>query len=337
MGRISYLWSEVVWLLITGIILLPGSSVLANAYPLMEQPNSSPPEMKWVLLPPGSTGTCVSNTDGCLNTFCYGLEYTPGISGELTSYTASFYVDCVMNGSPIISSTSCVMQNSSFTQNGCADFGVMQMQCLGNTGQVDVTAGVPILIHQVCFTIPPGVTIHVIDDPINEMTTAIDPPVGSPETEYPDYLPHMFSHSIVVTNNNDTGSGSLRHLINCAPGGSTITFAPALTNQTITLTSGPISINKSLTVAGPGMQAFTLSGNNTSGIFHVLPTFDFTLKDLSLINANAVTNGGAIYAQGNVTLQNVLLQNNFQNGVPKSMTVESGSILKFIGAVELKL
>ena len=42
------------------------------------------PEMKWILLPAGSNGSCVSNTNCCANTFCYGLEYTPENTGELT-------------------------------------------------------------------------------------------------------------------------------------------------------------------------------------------------------------------------------------------------------------
>src|SRR4028119_2493086 len=49
--------------------------------------------------------------------------------------------------------------------------------------------------------------------------------------------------TITVTNNNDSGSGSLRDAIASAAAGDTITFASSLTNQKITLTSGELFIN----------------------------------------------------------------------------------------------
>jgi hypothetical protein len=71
-----------------------------------------------------------------------------------------------------------------------------------------------------------------------------------------------------------------------------------------------------------------------SSIF--FPTKNFVIQNLNLENANAATNGGAIHNEGNLTLENILLKNNKQNGVLKSMTQSPGSVLKVIGNVQLK-
>src|SRR5262249_9181423 len=58
----------------------------------------------------------------------------------------------------------------------------------------------------------------------------------------------------VVTNTNDSGAGSVRQAIIDSCPGSTITFDPSLTTggpATITLTSGELVINNSVTIQGP--------------------------------------------------------------------------------------
>ena len=60
-----------------------------------------------------------------------------------------------------------------------------------------------------------------------------------------------FGVTLTVTNNADTGPGSLRDAITDATPGDTIRFALAVPN-TISLTSGELLIDKNLTVTGPG-------------------------------------------------------------------------------------
>jgi predicted outer membrane repeat protein len=329
-------------LAITAIIAIIGTPLRANEPAKISPSNlyevsaTVIPTMRWVLLPGGTSGTCVSNTDCCTNTYCYGLEYTPGSTGDLTSYTTAFFVDCVNNGSPVVSNATCVMTNASVVVNGCVEFGLIQMQCSGNSGTLDVVSGVPVILHQVCFTVPAGVTLNVIEDETTDLTTSIDLTGGGAVTEFPAFVSQTLVHDNIVTNTNNINAGSLRHVIDCALSGSTITFSPSLVNQTITLTSGVITINKNLTIQGLGIGSLTLSGNNASNIFHVLPGNNLIIKDIALKNATAVTNGGAIYAQGNAKLQNVLLQNNFENGIPKSLTISPSSFLEFISIVNLK-
>src|SRR5262245_16126875 len=65
--------------------------------------------------------------------------------------------------------------------------------------------------------------------------------------------------TLTVTNNEDSGPGSLRADIAAAKSGDTIVFDPSLNGQTITLTSGELVINKNLTIQGPGAGLLTIS------------------------------------------------------------------------------
>ena len=61
--------------------------------------------------------------------------------------------------------------------------------------------------------------------------------------------------AIEVTNTNDSGAGSLRQALIDAQPDDTITFASGLTGQ-ITLASGQLVIDKSLTITGPGQATW---------------------------------------------------------------------------------
>ncbi len=65
--------------------------------------------------------------------------------------------------------------------------------------------------------------------------------------------------TLTVTNTNDAGSGSLRQAIIDASSGETIKFS---VTGTIRLTSGQLTIDKNLTINGPGANLLTISGNN---------------------------------------------------------------------------
>src|SRR5688500_9804637 len=143
-------------------------------------------EMGWVLLSQGANGSCVSTTDCCENIFCYGLEYTPANTGELTSYTTGFFADCVFGNSPVMSNSTCVGDDNSFLNNGCALYNLVQF-ISSATGELGVTSGVPVIIHQVCFSVPPGGAVNVLEDEVTDLTTSIDLPGGGIITEYPVY------------------------------------------------------------------------------------------------------------------------------------------------------
>ena len=72
--------------------------------------------------------------------------------------------------------------------------------------------------------------------------------------------------TITVSSLGDTGVGSLRQAVIDAASGDTVDIPLA---GTITLTSGSISINKDLTITGPGSGSLTIDGNANDQIFVV--------------------------------------------------------------------
>src|SRR5262249_44775956 len=75
--------------------------------------------------------------------------------------------------------------------------------------------------------------------------------------------------TLTVTNNQDSGPGSLRAEIAAAASGDKIRFSHKLDGQTITLSSGELTIDKSLDIKGPGAGLLTVSGGGNSRVFDV--------------------------------------------------------------------
>src|SRR6266568_6385825 len=71
---------------------------------------------------------------------------------------------------------------------------------------------------------------------------------------------------ITVTNTNDSGPGSLRDALAVANDGDEITFAII---GTITLTSGELLVDKSITISGPGADNLAVDGDAKSRVFHI--------------------------------------------------------------------
>ncbi len=92
---------------------------------------------------------------------------------------------------------------------------------------------------------------------------------------------------ITVTNNQDSGAGSLREAITTSQAGDTIAFDPSLANQTITLTSGQLTLSKNLIIDGEGVANLTISGNGASRVFLTQPSTQVTLKNIIIANGKA--------------------------------------------------
>lgn len=144
----------------------------------------------------------------------------------------------------------------------------------------------------------------------------------------------LAQQTLVVTNLNDTGVGSLRQTINGSLHGDTITFNPSLLvngSATIFLNS-EIGFNRSLTIRGlfSGNDSLFISGNDSSSIFYINGnTFALPVRVHleSLVLKNAIrtetdplkfdVGGGAIYAEGleYFEARNVKMRNNRAMGV----------------------
>ena len=132
----------------------------------------------------------------------------------------------------------------------------------------------------------------------------------------------LFGSTLTVTNNADSGSGSLRDTIANAASGDTVTFALPVPS-TITLTTGELLIDKDLTVTNPATDALTITrssdgGTPAFGILHISSgNFAVTVNGLIVTNgkANAVSGsgqGGGLYSEdsGTVTVSECTFSNN---------------------------
>src|SRR5437667_11553041 len=68
--------------------------------------------------------------------------------------------------------------------------------------------------------------------------------------------------TLIVTTAADSGAGSLRAALAAVSDGDTIQFDPALNGQTISLTSAELTIDKNITINGPGLTQLAVSGSN---------------------------------------------------------------------------
>jgi hypothetical protein len=112
----------------------------------------------------------------------------------------------------------------------------------------------------------------------------------------------------------DAGPGSLRQALATTPTGGTVTFQPGLSG-TITLTSAPLTIDHSLTIAGPGAKTLLVSGNHQFTVFRVSSGVVAALEDLSIVNGQGTTDlqvdgGGGIANQGTLTVTGCVLSGN---------------------------
>ena len=138
--------------------------------------------------------------------------------------------------------------------------------------------------------------------------------IGAYEVQ-PDQLVGCSEINLVVNSNNDGGAGSLRAVIANACGGSIITFA-ANVRGAINLSSGELSLNKNLTINGPGAKLLSVQRSPSAAnfrIFNVAPaSVNATISALTIANGNAPgTNGGGIYNNGGtLTVSNSTLSGN---------------------------
>lgn len=115
---------------------------------------------------------------------------------------------------------------------------------------------------------------------------------------------------ITVTNNANSGAGSLRDAVARAQAGDTIAFSSTLAGKKITLTSGHINITKNLTIDGSAASGLTISGNNSSRAFFVsAQRLNVAVKNLKFVDGKAYNSasiseseGGAIKVMDHSTL-----------------------------------
>ena len=115
--------------------------------------------------------------------------------------------------------------------------------------------------------------------------------------------------SITVTSSADSGPGTLRQAIADVCEGGVIDFALPIP-ATITLTSSELLVSKSLTLAGPGADQLTISGNNARRVFNISGQ-GVTLDSLAIKYGRNYDEGGGVFNTGNLTLSHCLVASNY--------------------------
>jgi hypothetical protein len=127
---------------------------------------------------------------------------------------------------------------------------------------------------------------------------------------------------------------SLRGAISGAAAGDTINFDAGLTNQTIVL-NGEITLNRSLTVTGPGADKLTISGGGANRLFSYFggATLNLNFSNLTFASgngtgANNTNQGGAFQINGGATtaiFDGVVFANNSASAVGGVLLFNGGS------------
>ena len=109
-----------------------------------------------------------------------------------------------------------------------------------------------------------------------------------------------------VVNCDDSGTGSLRAAVAAAATGDVIDLS-GLSCQAITLASAITSGVADLTVRAGTTQGFAIGGNDTARLFTHMGASRLTLENLALAHGRAADIGGCVMSSANLTLNNVTL------------------------------
>jgi hypothetical protein len=124
-----------------------------------------------------------------------------------------------------------------------------------------------------------------------------------------------YASNQIVTNNNNSGAGSLRQAIADASSGDTITFELSSDNEIIALES-ELSITKSLIInghndAGSGTAItiqVTTPGTSAWRVFNITGGTNINLSNMTIKGGDISGNGGAIYKSASaLNLENVVI------------------------------
>ena len=138
--------------------------------------------------------------------------------------------------------------------------------------------------------------------------------------------------ALTVTNLDDSGPGSLREALALIADGGTITFDPGLAGDTITLTTGQLTIAKSVTVDASAAPV-TISGGGSSRVIEVAAGAVVDINDVVIRDGVGAPQGGGILNRGVLSLDRVVVTDNTQTAAgPASFDLGGGGIYNADGA-----
>ncbi|MFT6334525.1 MAG: photosystem II stability/assembly factor-like uncharacterized protein [Saprospiraceae bacterium] len=134
--------------------------------------------------------------------------------------------------------------------------------------------------------------------------------------------------STIVSNLNDSGSGSLRAAVDCAEEGGYVEIDPSLYQQTIVINQ-PITINKEINISPPESSAFMIKTDQAGPIYDILASGEVGLHNMIIISGSAST-GSAIRNNGILDIKDIQIKKNANTPNPTSL-IENNGTLKVTG------
>jgi beta-glucanase (GH16 family) len=116
--------------------------------------------------------------------------------------------------------------------------------------------------------------------------------------------------NLTVSSLADSGAGSLRKALGSVCAGGTVHFSTELAGQTITLTSGPLTLGKNVQIDGSAAPGLTISGNNADRVFIINAGAAVTLSYLTIANGYGWQLAGGILNNGSLTLDHAVVTQN---------------------------
>ncbi len=139
--------------------------------------------------------------------------------------------------------------------------------------------------------------------------------------------------ALTVTTLADGGPGSLREALGLIADGGTITFDPGLAGGTVGLTSGQLSVHRSVTIDAAAAPGLEISGGGNSRVIEVGAGVVVNINDVVIRDGAAAPQGGGILNGGVLSLDRVVVRDNTENSAgPANFEFGGGGIYNSAGA-----
>lgn len=118
--------------------------------------------------------------------------------------------------------------------------------------------------------------------------------------------------AITVSSLDDAGVGSLRQALTEIANGGVITIDASLANQTLSLTTAQLLVDRDVIINGAPAPGFTISGNNAVRVLQVAGGVSAVINDITIADGAGAPQGGGILNLGTLTLERVTVRDNVE-------------------------